>query len=117
MAGGFVLTLAVVACTMPVQLRTAAAPEQACDSALAKGTLVRESTTGLGLEVEPGRVLPVVWPYHFSARSDAGSTVLVDPGGTVLASEGEVIEMGGSLNKAGTWIACARSIRVVPPGE
>ncbi len=109
------LLLVVAACSsVPVQLRTAAAPEPACDAGLASGVLVLHSETGLGLESDPGRVLPVIWPFGYSSRSDAGVVVLFDPTGLAVARVGDVIEIGGSVNKAGALVACSGFVRVSP---
>lgn len=112
------LLLLLAACSTPIQpirLRTAPAVEPACDAALAMGTLAIESASGLGLDTGEGRVLPVIWPFGYTARTEGAVVVLVDPAGTAIARVGQLVDVGGSVNKAGELVACTGSVRVVPP--
>jgi hypothetical protein len=112
------LGVAVGAC-MPVQLRTQPAPISACDAALASGRLVSSPRSGLALGNAAGVVTTeVVWPFGYAARRDATGLVLLDsqePDGTVLAREGDWIEVGGGSDGSGAFVVCPASLRVTAP--
>ncbi len=101
-----------------ISLRTASAPVQGCDDALASGRLVMSAASGLALADTTGAVIEVLWPYGYSAkRQIAGGVALLDETGKVLAHEGDSISMGGGLGSNNLWGACAGSVTVVPkPG-
>ena len=74
-----------------VQLRTAAAPISACDDALASGRLVSSAESGLALQATDGTIVPVLWPFGYTARRGVSGIELIDNGGAVLAREGDFV--------------------------
>jgi hypothetical protein len=108
-----ILAFGLVACNQLV-LRTASAPQTACDAALVAGWLVSSRESGLALQ-QPGEPnLPVTWPFGYRTGSFVGGLELQDENGRVLAREGEFVEVGGGLGGDGSFIACAGTVRVVP---
>lgn len=99
----------------PVGLRTAAAPAQACMDALMVGTLARHPLSGLGITSADGQSTPVEWPFGYTARGQGGRIVLVDPSGTVVAREGDEIQVGGGFG-TNFWHACGPVSVAVPAG-
>ncbi len=98
-----------------IALRTAPAPVQGCDDALASGRLVTTAASGLAIADNTGSVIEVLWPHGYSARREiAGGIALLDETGKVLGHEGDSISMGGGLGANNLWGACAGSIKVVP---
>jgi hypothetical protein len=114
------LVLVVLGACSPVQLRTQPAPISACDAALTGGRLVTSPRSGLALADANGRVTEIVWPFGYAARRDGTGIVLLDSdgqGASVLAREGDWIEVGGGFDGAGGFAVCPASVRVVaPPG-
>jgi hypothetical protein len=110
-----VAVAAVVAGCMTTSLRTAPAPVSACDAALLGGTLVSDPANGLALTGGDGGTILVLWPYGYSARGIPGNIELVDETGRTVAREGALIEMGGGSGANGVFVACAGTIRPVPP--
>ena len=96
------------------QLRTAPAPLNACDEALASGRLVASAQSGLAIADSTGHVTEVLWPFGYTARQEAAGLALLDADGRVVAHQGDVIELGGGLGANNVWAACAGSVRVVP---
>ena len=116
--GGFVavlllVALATVGCNQLV-LRTAPAPEDACDAALVSGRLVSSRESGLALQPPGEPNLAVTWPFGYKAGGFVGSLELQDETGRVLAREGDLVEVGGGMGGDGSWLACAGTVRVVP---
>lgn len=120
----FVITLAVAlaACaTTPsasasaVALRTwvPSSPE-ACPMARTEGTLVRQSQSGAGLRDNAGAVWQVIWPTDYVAREEGGRFVVLDGSGSVVAHEGDRVEIGGADVGGGTWLGCG-GMRVMTP--
>ena len=110
------LTLATLGCNQLV-LRTATAPEEACDAALTSGRLVSSRESGLALQPPGQPNLPVTWPFGYKAGGFVGSLELQDETGRVLAREGDFVEVGGGLGGDGSFVACAGTVRVVPAGS
>jgi hypothetical protein len=107
---------AVAACA-PVRLRTQAVPISACDAALFSGRLVASPRSGLAL-TNPTGVSEVVWPFGYAARWEAAGIVLLDsaePGASILAREGDLVEVGGGVDGSGVFVVCPASLRVVAP--
>lgn len=105
------MLLAVSGCSLigtPVALRTEERPSDGCLLALMGGTLARNAETGLGVDD-----LPVLWPFGYAARSEFGRIVLLDETGTVIAREGDQIEVGGGGDEM--WHAC-RGVTVTKQG-
>jgi hypothetical protein len=74
--------------------------------ALITGRLARNAGSGLGL-ISPGAPPVVVeWPFRYSAREEGGRIALVDETGTVVAHEGDFVQMGGGMGQMNIWYAC-----------
>lgn len=89
-----------------ITLLTEPAPAEACDDALAQGTLVPDPRSGLALATGAERT-PVMWPFGYSARLVDGQIELVDGSGTFLAREGDTVQVGGGFGANGLFYACA----------
>jgi hypothetical protein len=113
--GALALFVVLVAACSPVQLRTAAAAVQACDDALGSGRLVQSQLSGLALQDTTGQVIPVLWPFGYSARIGAGGVELLDETGKVVAHEGDFVQAGGGTGNDGVFAVCAGSVRLIPP--
>ena len=87
--------------------------------ALMQGTLARQAQTGLGIADPNGIVLPVQWPFGYSARMELSKIVLVDEKGSVVAREGDEIQVGGGMGAGpapnAVWFACG-PVTVSRPG-
>jgi hypothetical protein len=94
----------------PFAIRTAAAPPQACMDALISGKLVQHPASGLGIGIAGSPALPVEWPFHWTARVEAGRVVLVDETGMTVAREGDDVQMGGGQGALpglnAIWFTC-----------
>ena len=112
----FAVAVALAACSQvgiaDVPLRTQepvdpAAPAP-CMMALMTGMLARHPVTGLGVAAPDGTVSPVIWPNGYRAVVSAdGLAALQDATGTVIATEGEQVSLGGgSIDDLGTFLAC-----------
>jgi hypothetical protein len=109
-----VVLLTVIGATLagcsPVSIRTPAKDPQACMQALMHGTLAKQTQTGLGIADPDGVVLPVEWPFGFSARIEVSKLVLVDEKRFVVAREGDEIQVGGGMGAGpalnAVWFAC-----------
>ena len=108
------LALVVAACGAPVGLRTQPGPISACMDALATGTLVASSRSGLAISAGDGEVAEVEWPFEYTAQRDAVGLILIDSAGQIVAREGQLIQMGGGTGADGVFHACPGSISVVP---
>lgn len=73
--------------------------------ALARGTLVPDPRTGLGLANGAERT-PVMWPFGYSARLVDGVIELVDGSARFVAREGDAVEVGGGFGANGLFYAC-----------
>lgn len=109
---------ALAACNT-IPLRTAAQPETACDSALISGQLVSNRPDGLALRLGTGEIARVLWPFGYSTRGGVGSLELLDQTGRAVAREGDLIDIGGGqgggAEGASAFVACAGTIRTLPP--
>ena len=108
-----VLASLLSACGAPVGIRTQPAPMDACEDALATGTLVSSAISGLAIRAGDGTVQEVLWPFGYTARREGTLTLLLDAAGRPVAREGELIQMGGGTDNAGVFNACTGSISVV----
>jgi hypothetical protein len=106
---------ATLAACSTIPLHTAAAPVAACDEALAVGTLTNNRPNGLALRAANGEGILVLWPFGYSSRGFVGSMELVDQNGIAIAREGDVVEMAGGTNADGVFIACAGTVKRIPP--
>ena len=98
---------------LTVTLLTQAQPVDACDDALATGTLVPNLQSGLGLQSPDGQLTPVMWPFGYSALYADDVLQLVEESGNVVAVEGNVISMGGGFGAGNLFHACPGSIQRV----
>ena len=80
--------------------------------ALTNGTLVQDPRSGLGLENPAGEVTAVIWPFGYSTRLEIDGIALVDETGTVIAHEGDALEVAGGGGD-GAWVACDFGIKNV----
>lgn len=110
-AAGSVLVIALAACQggsiggAAVSIKTAPAVAQACMDALAGGRLAVNNQSGLGITSADGQALAVEWPFGYTARTELGTTVLVDEAGRVVARVGDEITVGGGFGNQ-FWHAC-----------
>jgi hypothetical protein len=104
----------LAACTT-IPLHTATAPAAACDAALAVGTLMNNRPNGLALRATNGERILVLWPFGYSSRGFVGSMELVDQNGNAIVREGDVVEMAGGTNADGVFVACAGTVKRIPP--
>jgi len=79
---------------------------EACPAARTEGTLVRQSQSGAGLRDDAGAVWQVIWPTDYTAREEGGRLVVLDGSGTVVAHEGDRVEIGGADVGGETWLGC-----------
>ena len=107
-----VATLLLAGCGTPVALRTQPGPLSACMDALATGTLVSSSKSGLAIKGADGSIVEVEWPFEYTARRDVTGLTLVDSAGVAIAREGQVIQMGGGSGADNVFHACPGSISV-----
>jgi hypothetical protein len=99
-----------------IPLHTAAKPETACDAALATGRLTNNRPNGLALQGANGETSLVLWPFGYRTQGVVGSMELIDDHGQFVAREGDMVEMTGGMGTEGFFVACAGTIKVVPPG-
>ena len=81
--------------------------------ALFTGRLVPSAESGLAVADASGQVTRVMWPFGYSARYVDERLELLDAGGSVVAVEGDTVQMGGGLGNVGLFYACAGSVRRV----
>jgi len=100
--------------TIPIWTRSEPLPSGApCPAALARGRLARHPDSGLGLASPNAGVMPISWPYGYSARASAEGAFLVGASGTVKAREGDIVEAGGGAESPeGAFQVCG-SVDVV----
>jgi hypothetical protein len=81
---------------VPLHTATSSQQEVGCLAARISGYLVADATYGLALaDSRGGHGYGVIWPNGYSARRDGDRLVLLDRSGTVVAREGQLIEMAG----------------------
>ncbi len=87
-----------------------------CPAALIEGTLVTDERWGLAIEDTDGLTRKVLWPHGYAARVERSRLALLDATGSVVAYQGDLVEIGGGeTGSSGTWLGCG-GIRVVPSG-
>jgi hypothetical protein len=74
-------------------------------TALIEGVLVADARWGVAIRDRGGGLHMVRWPFGYSARSTATGVVLLDGGNSIVAREGEQIQIGGG-EIANEWVAC-----------
>lgn len=111
--GALALLVVVIAGCSPAALKVASVPQSACDDALGSGQLVTNAQSGLALSTA-GQILPVLWPFGYSARRGATGLDLLDESGKVIAHEGDFVQAGGGTGNDGLFAVCAGSVKVVP---
>lgn len=109
---GVAVTTLIAACSTPVALRTAQQKFDACDEALLAGELVTSAQSGLAVRVAD-HVTEVIWPFGYTASSDATGVVLRDDTGKVVGHQGQRVQMSGGLSANDVWTACAGTISEV----
>lgn len=107
---------ATPAIAVPTLALDPAGSPQACPAALIEGTLRADEDWGVALETSEGAKVMVLWPHGYSATVDDTGLALIDGSGTVVAREGDVVQVGGGGSDAeGTWIGCG-GVTVVDAG-
>jgi hypothetical protein len=96
-----------------IALATQPQPFDACNDALAQGTLVADPQTGLALAAPNGERTLVSWPFGYYARLEDGQIVLVDAAGQAIAAEGDMVQMGGGFGAGNVFAACGGSVERV----
>jgi hypothetical protein len=89
--------------TFPI--RTAPQVAAACMDALLGGVLVKDARSGLGVRSADGQATAVEWPFGYSAAANGLEIALVDETGTIVAHEGDEINVGGGFGNL-FWHAC-----------
>jgi hypothetical protein len=90
-----------------------------CRSRVTSGLLARDDGTGVGIQLEDGRVHGILWPFGFSAWDTEAGAILVGEYGQVVATEGQHVSIRGMdepgwLIRAGCINAMTRSDVVLP---
>jgi hypothetical protein len=85
--------------------RSLPATADACPGALLEGELLRDDGSGFIVRHAEGFITPVTWPVGYSVR-DGERRELLDPGGSVAASEGDLVALGGGDDGAGAFVVC-----------
>jgi hypothetical protein len=70
-----------------------------CAASLITGTLVRDDTHGVAIDTGDQRI-PIVWPYGYFAREGPDGVLVLDRHGTVMATEGDRVGLGGGMDAA-----------------
>jgi len=98
-----------------VVLRTRAPQSpDSCPMARTEGVLVRNTQSGVGFQDADGLVWEVIWPAEYTAREEVGGLVVLDGAGTVIAHEGDRVEIGGAAVGSATWLGCG-GMRALEP--
>jgi hypothetical protein len=71
-----------------------------------EGILMRNAQSGAGFRDNDGLVWQVIWPTDYTARDEGGRLVVLDGTGSVIAHEGDRVEIGGRDVGGGTWLGC-----------
>lgn len=101
--------MATAGCAVPI--KTESQKFEVCAAARVGGTLVADSTWGLGL-INDGPSRGVVWPLGYTARWESTGIVLLDDTGAIVAREGDQIRSSGHASDDGVSHPCGR-IQVV----
>lgn len=72
-------------------------PGEACPMRRIGGFLAADATYGLGVRDRAGEFAGVVWPFGYSARREANGIVLLDRSGVIVAREGDLVAMAGTV--------------------
>lgn len=78
-----------------IELVTASQPYSECPMARGAGILGIHPISGLGVRPLFGDLIPVRWPFGYTARREADGAVLIDDQGRVVAREGDNVEFAG----------------------
>ena len=78
--------------------------------ALLTGRLVPDTHTGLAVQAPNGEITKVVWPFGYSARFAEDRLELLDPEESVVAADGDIVQMAGGTGSAGLFYACAATV-------
>jgi hypothetical protein len=71
-----------------------------------RSRLWRRGRALLGLTSPNSPPVVVEWPFRYSAREENGRVALLDETGTVVALEGEMVQMGGGMGQQNIWFTC-----------
>jgi hypothetical protein len=95
-----------------------AACAQACPAALLDGTLVAHGDSELAVkEAVGGYIREISWPNGIGVRQGTERLVVTDFFGTVIAEEGDHVQLGGGEKGTdGPWGVCGQ-ITVDPQGR
>ncbi len=70
------------------------------------GFLATNDAFGLGVLDRQGKFAGVIWPFGFSARREPGAVVLVDRSGRIVARQGDLVVMAGTVGEDGVQVPC-----------
>ena len=98
---------------VPTQDPEPAGTPRACPAALIEGILVSDERWGLAIQDPEGLTREVLWPHGYAARREASGLALIDASGSVVAHEGDRVQIGGGETSSdGAWLGCG-GIKVV----
>lgn len=98
---------------VPTQDPEPAGTPRACPAALIEGILVSDERWGLAIQDPEGLTREVLWPHGYAARREASGLALIDGDGSVVAHEGDRVQIGGGETSSdGAWLGCG-GIKVV----
>lgn len=106
--------LLVVGCSEPpiasgqVRLATSArgAFDVGCPMALIEGELIADADAGTAIHGASGTP-QVIWPFGFVVREADARVEVLDAGGSVVATTGETVKLGGGMITADhRWSTC-----------
>jgi hypothetical protein len=79
--------------------------DQGCPQPSVSGNLIARGST-LDIEVRPGEIVTVHWPFGYRTGSESGAVVLTDLLGHVMAHAGDYVIVHGANSDDGSWLAC-----------
>jgi hypothetical protein len=79
--------------------------DRGCPQPSVSGNLIARGST-LDIEVRPGEIVTVHWPFGYRTGSESGTVVLTDLLGHVMAHAGDYVIVHGANSDDGSWVAC-----------